>query len=882
MSHKTGRLAANAFVCSINAFAFIMVLSSCGGKVDDRFAAESYDEYTQPLTNAVIGTPAGIITVGPSTPADGGTVSSSSGGSSSSSSGGSSGSSSGGSGGGGSIDGGGADGGAGGGFGFWHLDDCSPTSHFLIDSSGEGANAQHALNSACVPGISGLGVQIRSQKDVIQVPDEPQFTVGTRVAVAAWVHPTTVTGHQPIVIKRLNNQTAFSLGIHNGNIEMSVVLTTGTTVISSAPIAAGTWTHVAGMYDGTFVFLFINGQQFGQVFAAGTVRDVFAPIRIGATSQTQHVNGIVDEVFLSTQAITKDQLTALACISHPSTLAVSPAKGGPVTFDTTVHYDVQVTNNDIGACQPANYEMFFNRFRSFDGGGFDPTINAVVDPPQFVPNVQPGTTVTFGAEVTASSDAIPGVHEIPFIIDRFTNSPPFRFEQFFGQLSFELTAPTGCFVFTRRELMITDTSVVDDPVRTLGVTTPGLDGGVGFGDAGTSIVDASSPGLPLALPLALDASPGPDAGANPSLGVWTFGHLMRELAPTPADAPAMTLQLFQHWLTNQTVNGFTVAARPAIQQVLLDVWPKTTTGALDLDQAPLRLQAIVNRIDLRNLAAGSAGEGRFVFAVNGAFGSPQSFTVILEYNLPAKTQQDVLDWANLWHGLSSHPFPSEEYNAALETITRRFSGRSPPAAGLVNGSNLLELRTNEIALSFQWELRGFVLSPTTGFFDETTVKETPDLSFNGTQTFADFVNQNEAAIIAVVPGAMAGTVPLQFGGKSFLAGSVFNNQIEWSAPGIKNPEARFHASLNTCNGCHGPESGTFNFTMIDPRFAGTEATLSPFLTGTTVVDRTTRLPRTLNDLARRRADLTGLVCPTDAGPPPSDGAPPPTDAGPPG
>ena len=33
---------------------------------------------------------------------------------------------------------------------------------------------------------------------------------------------------------------------------------------------------------------------------------------------------------------------------------------------------------------------------------------------------------------------------------------------------------------------------------------------------------------------------------------------MRQMAPSPAQAPAMTLKLLQHWLTNQTVNGFTV------------------------------------------------------------------------------------------------------------------------------------------------------------------------------------------------------------------------------------------------------------------------------------------------------------------------------------
>ncbi|HEY3668749.1 MAG TPA: LamG domain-containing protein, partial [Polyangiaceae bacterium] len=335
----------------------------CGGAADDKFSAESYDEYTEPLTNAVIGTPSGVITIPAAGSSGVSTVSESltapkpgaggaAGGMGTAGAPSSGGSSAGGAGGG--------TGPGGGGFGFWHFDDCSPTSHFLVDSSGFGANAQQALKADCVPGISGQGVKFRSAKDIVQVPDEPQFTVGQHVGVAAWVNPTTITGDQPIVIKRLNNKTAFSLGVHNGNIEMSVVLTNGKTVISRAPIKAKTWTHVAGMFDGTFVFLFINGQQFGQVFAAGTVGDVFAPIRIGATTGTQFFNGTIDDVFVSTQTITADTLTALSCISRPSTFSVSPASSGPVPAGTNVHYDVSVADNDIGACQAKQYNMFFN------------------------------------------------------------------------------------------------------------------------------------------------------------------------------------------------------------------------------------------------------------------------------------------------------------------------------------------------------------------------------------------------------------------------------------------------------------------------------------------------------------------------------------------
>jgi hypothetical protein len=854
------------------------LFAGCAGRVDSRFSAETYDEYTEPLTNAVIGTPTGVITVGVPTSDAGSAGGSGSSGSSSGVSGGGGGTAGGGASSGGGFsdagvfdDGGFSDGGPGqtGGSAQWSFDDCSPKSNFLADTTGGGANAQHALGASCVPGIKNLGVQIRTAKDVVQVPDEPEFTVSTHVAVAAWVNPTTVSGNQPIVIKRLNNQTSFSLGVHNGNIEMSVVLSSGTTVISRAPIAANTFTHVAGMYDGTFVFLFINGQQFGQIFAAGALRNVFAPIRIGATTQTQHFSGIIDEVFLSTDPnFTKEQLAALACITQPSSVSVSQSTTGPVPFDTSVHYDVVATDNDIGACQAKSYDFFQE---NFDSG-----ISVNVE--NGFQQIGPGQSADFGVDISGSDSADPGVHLEEFVFDVFGNSAPFGFEQIPVELTFDLAQPTGCFVQSRRELMITNTSVVDDPVRTFGSSNAPT----GFISFEAGVPDEG--GVPLP----------PDAGSSPSLGVWSFGHLMREMAPTPDQAPAMVLQLLQHWLTPQTVNGFTVDARTRMQTQVIDLWPKTPSGELDLDQSPLTLEAIVNRIDLRDLSRGSAGEGRMVFGVNGPINF-QQFTVIVEYNLPAQTADDVAAWAARWHALSSLTFPSEDYNAALEAITRKFTDHGVQP-GNVNGSALVEFRTNEIALSDQgvWELRSFVLSSSGTGFDETTVKETPDFGntftggtrqgFNNTQTLADFANQNTAAIEAVIPGAIANSVPATFEGQNFLAGSVLNPLVPWNAPGI-DPELRFHLSTNTCNGCHGPDTNT-SFLMVTPRFIGQEAQLSGFITGTSAFDQFTGQTRQLNDLGRRRTDLTGLVCGTDGGtppPPPADGGvsnpPPELDAG---
>jgi hypothetical protein len=367
-------------------------------------------------------------------------------------------------------------------------------------------------------------------------------------------------------------------------------------------------------------------------------------------------------------------------------------------------------------------------------------------------------------------------------------------------------------VSEEKELMITDLRVVEDPARTT---------------------------------------------AN---GVWTFQHLMEAMAPSPAQAPQMVRQLFSSWLTDQTVNGQTIPARPAMNSLVLQPWLNGGT-TLDLARAPLRLLAIVNRVDLRNLAQGKAGEGRFVFGVLNQNGDPTSFTVILEYRLPATTEADVLAWANLWHELGALELGSAAYNAKLAQITERFAGRNAEP-GRVNGNALSQLRTNEIALAGPWELREFTLSPATGFLAPATVKLTPNSNFMGQPIIANFINQNQAAIIAETHD-----VPSTFQGVPFLAASSLNTLGAWDAPGIVSNEARHKFSLNTCNGCHGSaETGAF-FLQINPRSAGQPSSLAGFLTGIDMPDPIQpSTVRRLDDLDRRATDMERLLCSTPAAP----------------
>jgi hypothetical protein len=681
---------------------------------------------------------------------------------------------------------------------FWQFDDCSKSSTTLADSSGFGNTATRTASVTCVPGIEGLAVDLSKAKDDVSVADAPSFAFSNQFTVAAWIKPTTVSGTQTIVTQQAKGKTTFALSIHDKWVEFSVTLKGGDVVTSTAPITAGAWSHVAGQYDGHFVFLYLDGQQVGQVDVPGTIKDANGPISIGNDASNDHFDGAIDNVWISADPVQVSDIAALACIRQAPTFTVTPAAGPPSPPDSTVDYSVVVTNNDAGFCSSQQFSLFPQPPQGF-------TANVTN---QFSQPIPSGGTVTFPIAVTAGETPAPGTYPIPFIVQDFQGD----FLQ--GQLTYDLVAPSGCFAYITRELMITDLSVVEDPIRTTWTGDP----------------------------------------TDPRTGAFTFATLMQNLAPTPDQASALVQQLVNTWLTDQQVGGFTVPARPSIQQLVIDPWPKLADGSLDLTKAPLRLNAIVNRMDVRNIDQGKAGEGRFVFSVLDPNGFPLQFTLIVEYALPATTDADVQNWANAWHALSSNPFPSEQYNAALQTLTTKFAGRNANPSG-INGSALAQLRTNEIALSFQWELREFHLSPTTGLLQEAGDALTPDLSLDFTQPVADFVNQNQAAILTQIFD-----VPPTFEGQPFQAGSSINPITFWSAPGIADNDARQLFSLNTCNGCHGAETGT-TFLHIAPRFPGQQSVLSGFLTGITVQDPVSGVPRTFGDLVARQKDLESLVCP---------------------
>jgi Concanavalin A-like lectin/glucanases superfamily len=692
--------------------------------------------------------------------------------------------------------------------GFWRFDDCNMDRTELVDSTFFGNHtAYRAVTAFCRPGVLNSGIGFDEDDDLVLVPDQPNFVFSEGFTVAAWVKPTDLGGFRTIFRKRQDGTSTFVLGENGNNFQVVISLANGKAADVQAPATLDTFTHVAATFDGIFLKLYLNGVEAASKRVVGRLSDGGGPLLMGNDANKRRISGVIDNVVFDVLPSSAADIARLMCLPRPSVMSVTPTDPAAVPPGTPVNYDVQITNN---SCQDEQFN-----FSAFSAN-FNPDI--IVSPSfgsAFVPSTN---TAHLPFAVTASSDIDDsGTFQIAVSAELF-NANFTNVESFNQAVNFSVLDNSGpCAIKPRRELEIRDVSVVEDPIRT---------------------------------------GPG---------GAWTFGKLMQDMAPTPDAAPAMVEAMLTTFLNQQTVNSFVLPPRAGVQQVLDSM--RGPDGKLDLNgKQAFRLLAIANRIDLNDatdVGATTAGEGRFVFGF-APFGQVLQATLIIEYNIPATSKQDVLDLANAWHGLRPLTVGTEDFNAALQKVTERFTARGAGGMGRVNGSALGQVRTNDFfALSpFAWEFREFHLDATTGMLVPAPMALTPDRSFNASDRLGRFVLANEPAILAEKH-----TVPLMFENAPFQGGNVdASDFFVWQVPGVA-PETRHRFARNTCNGCHTQsETGGSEF-QIQPRFAGQESTLSGFLTGADVPDFAAGVIRHFDELARRGRILHDFVCPNEVLPP---------------
>lgn len=323
-------------------------------------------------------------------------------------------------------------------------------------------------------------------------------------------------------------------------------------------------------------------------------------------------------------------------------------------------------------------------------------------------------------------------------------------------------------------------------------------------------------------------------------GEWTFATLMKEALG--AEAPAAVLSWLRHWEEAQPMDGADVAARDEVNALITLPWLTASGGeTLDLDKAPFRLLAIVNRLDLelrQRACPSSGGELRFVFGLVSEEEqklSPRGMSVIFEYDQSGLPPIEMRDLARQWIELAELDPATDAtaFNAALADLTSKVTTKP---------GTLKRIRTSELDLAptgtgkvEPWEMRSFAVE--NGALVLKPLEQTPLETLNRTSELGAYVTANADAIqneTHCAPEKVDGARFLGWSATMFPRLSDCHRELGffWSGPadGSLDADHRFAFSRSTCNGCHSGETAT-RASHVDPTTPlGKQADLSMFLT----------------------------------------------------
>lgn len=196
--------------------------------------------------------------------------------------------------------------------GYWSFDLCETASPLRTWDSARTPHHASLLNGAACSstGRYGSSGYFDGVDDRAEVASSVDFNLANQMSIAAWVYPTRLIGTQTIA-NRWYGGDSWLLALSGTSFSFTVVVPGGYKTVTY-PAAVNTWQHVAGVYDGVNVLLYVNGALRASLAASGNVAATARPIVIGNNPSWNAYQGYIDEVKLYKTALSTGQVGALA------------------------------------------------------------------------------------------------------------------------------------------------------------------------------------------------------------------------------------------------------------------------------------------------------------------------------------------------------------------------------------------------------------------------------------------------------------------------------------------------------------------------------------------------------------------------------------------
>ncbi len=203
------------------------------------------------------------------------------------------------------------------------------------------------------PGLVGQAFSFDGVNAYVSVADAPDLNPTSAMTVEAWINPSGHVGSFDPVVKKAGEgfaqQDGYTLEFSGNGILFFVYLSGVGWISNSQPafVPLGSWTHVAGVYDGAAIRLYVNGALVGAPrAAAGSIVPSSNELNIGRdpSNPGRLYQGLIDEIAIYNRALDAAEVQAIfnaGSAGKCTALTITTASLSPATVGSFASYQFE-------------------------------------------------------------------------------------------------------------------------------------------------------------------------------------------------------------------------------------------------------------------------------------------------------------------------------------------------------------------------------------------------------------------------------------------------------------------------------------------------------------------------------------------------------------
>jgi hypothetical protein len=185
--------------------------------------------------------------------------------------------------------------------------------------------------------------------DYVEVSDSASLDITSEITIEAWVYfeGPGAKDYNSVVSKRKTND-GYSLQIYNDRRVLFFINGINSAekyIVSDALVKDNEWSYIVAKYDGSNLYLFIDGVEKSETTDQTSIVANNEPLRIGTDRTGRYFNGTIDEVRISNIARSADWIMAQYLSMNNSFITSGDAagRGGSVVTNLTLDIGQSIT-----------------------------------------------------------------------------------------------------------------------------------------------------------------------------------------------------------------------------------------------------------------------------------------------------------------------------------------------------------------------------------------------------------------------------------------------------------------------------------------------------------------------------------------------------------